>query len=502
VLDSPPIALGTLPRLLGLLACLAALAVPATAAANAPPLRGAATHPLWPDNSAADFTRELDMLKATGANTVRIDIGWATLEENGKGQVNTGYVQKADIFFALAAQRGLKVVVGLFTTPCWASSAPDSLKLGCSAGWWDRGVGYYPPVNMNDFADAAAYVAQRWGDKMAALEVWNEPNYSDWFRSATPGTPAPPATYVAMLKASYARIKQVRPSLPVLGPAMLASDGVFLEALYAAGIKGYFDGLSLRPFSDGRSPYDLTVPAGGISRSYLWGVPTIRNIMVAHGDAAKRMWFTELGWSSCYPGPSAWCITPALQAQYLADAFRIIRDRWDYVESVSVYNLRNKGTDPLDRETQMGLLYRDFTPKPSYYAFRDVIAEMIRQPYPPPPPPPPVPPDQTRPKLSRLKVKIRGARTLVVSWRQSEPARVSLRLERATARAQCKKKCIRWPDKGRLTVKASRRGPHRARLKLPRNQSGRFRLTATARDRAGNRSVPKRVWFRPSKLRR
>ena len=467
-----------------------ALALSGPAAAYAPPVRGAATHPLWSDSSVADFDRELDLLVAAGANSVRIDLSWSTLEPDGKGQFAQWYLQKADTFFAHARARGLRTIVTLFTTPCWASSAPDTIKQGCAGNWWEREVGFYPPINPADFADAAAFVAQRWGDSMSAIEIWNEPNYDFWFRSA-----APAVDYAVLLRAAYPRIKQVKPGLPVLAPSMLLSDGYFLEQLYVQGIKGYFDGLSLRPFSQGRTPYDSAMPAGGISYSYLLGVPWIRSILIAHGDAAKRMWFTELGWSSCAPGTNIWCITQDLQARYVAEAFRIIRDRWDYVQAVTIYNLRNKGTDPLDRESQMGLVHRDFTPKPSYFAFRDVLAEMARQPY--PLPPPVAPADVKRPVLSRLKVLVRrGGRRLVVTYRLSERARVSLRLARAAERRRCRRRCVRWVSLRRPIVRAGQRGKNRRRLSLAGVDPGRYRLTATATDRAGNRSAPKRASFR------
>jgi len=40
-----------------------------------------------------------------------------------------------------------------------------------------------PPQHPADYAKAAAYVAQRWGSKLAALEVWNE------FNNKTSGAP-------------------------------------------------------------------------------------------------------------------------------------------------------------------------------------------------------------------------------------------------------------------------------------------------------------------------
>lgn len=103
---------------------------------------------------------------------------------------------------------------------------------------------------------------------MAALEIWNEPNYFHFFRSSTPA-----ADYAPLLRAAYTSVKRVRPDLPVLGPAMLGSDGDFLDALYSEGIGGHFDGLSLRPFNQGRDPYDS------------WGASRGPRPLLRHGSA-------------------------------------------------------------------------------------------------------------------------------------------------------------------------------------------------------------------------
>jgi len=494
-----------------------------------PPLRGAATHPLWTGSTVEDFDRELDLLAAAGANTVRIDLGWSTLEQEAKGVRAGWYVDKADLFFAHARARGLRPIVTFWSTPCWASSAPEELKQGCSGAWWDRGVHTYPPSDPADLADAAAWVAERWGADMAAIEIWNEPNLRQFFTSADPAR-----DYAAILKAAYARVKQAQPELPVLGPAMVMSDGPFLEALYDEGAGGHFDGLSLRPFNQGRDPYDSSMPSAGRKYSYLLGVPWVREIMVANGDAAKRMWFTELGFSSCAPGTNPWCVTEDVQAAYVADALRIVRDRWDFVESVSVYNLRNKGTNPTDRETQMGLVHRDFAPKPAYWAFRDVLAEPFVAPAPaspgeeaapaeesppalveegPPAPaeerplapaepsgpaaqssPAPVAVDRTPPAFALLSSRaVSRRRSLVITLRVSEPADVYVRLERVVRRPRCRTRCARWIPVGRLRRRPAAAGTSRLRLALRAAGGGRYRVTAYARDRAGNRSMLRRA---------
>jgi hypothetical protein len=171
------------------------------------------------------------------------------------------------------------------------------------------------------------------------------------------------------------------------------------------------------------------------------------------------------------------------------------------VESVSVYNLRNKGLDPVDRETQMGIVWRDFTPKPAYFAFRDVLAELAAHPFPAPPVAQPSSRDRKRPVLSRLRASVqRGGRALRVTYRLSEPSRVSLRLARAARRPGCRRRCRRWIRFRGPSVHSARRGRNRVRLRLKGARPGRYRLSASARDRAGNRSKPRQALFqkRPS----
>ncbi|MEA2497436.1 MAG: polysaccharide biosynthesis protein PslG, partial [Thermoleophilaceae bacterium] len=209
-----------------------------------------------------------------------------------------------------------------------------------------------------------------WGSKMAALEVWNEPNLPNSLNSV-----APAADYARILKAAYPRVKLAAPLLPVLGPAMAFSDGDFLEQLYAQGIQGSFDGLSFHPYNEWRAPTDPWQTEWR-KYSYRTGVEWIHDILAAHGDGLKKLWFTELGWSSCLPGSDRWCVTGNQQAQFIPDSLRIIRDRWDFVDAAVIYNLRDKGTTLTDRESSFGMVKRDFTPKPSWLAFKSVVAEL------------------------------------------------------------------------------------------------------------------------------
>ena len=120
-------------------------ATPASAANDQ--LLGAQSHALWGDSSLADMHREFQLLGDAGANVVRVDLTWSSLETEGRGAYSQWYVDKFEAFLREAEARHIRVVATLWSTPCWASSAPDSLKQGCGGAWWDRGVDRYPPTN-------------------------------------------------------------------------------------------------------------------------------------------------------------------------------------------------------------------------------------------------------------------------------------------------------------------------------------------------------------------
>ena len=104
--------------------------------------------------------------------------------------------------------------------------------------------------------------------------------------------------------------------------------------------------------------------------------------------------------------------------------------------------------------------------------------------------------DTTRPALSRLLVRpatsrLRRRRRPALSWRLSEPGRVTFSVAQLRGR--------RWRTLHRL-VRRGRAGSNTVALRLAfpgrRVRAGRYRIVARAADRAGNRSARRRTRFR------
>jgi hypothetical protein len=330
-------------------------------------LIGVQLHPFFDYQTPATVNRELDLARASGANTIRVDLNWSSLEIDGPTP-EAGYVARMDALVNGARQRGLQVVVTMLSTPCWASTAPERLKQGCRGRWWERGVTGYPPADPTRFGDAAAYVARRWGQHLAAIEVWNEPNYELFLR-----TDEPAREYGRLLRAAYPMVKRERPDLPVLAGSFALADVKFLEQLYEeGGIAGHYDAIAWHPYSHPYSPRARKSRAG-VESSFRDGAAALRKVMHDNGDDKAELWATEAGATTCPSDVDERCVDDETQARWIRDYVELARDM-PWLHALIVYNLRDKGTDPNDVEQGFGLLRRDFTPKPSYGAFRSAVA--------------------------------------------------------------------------------------------------------------------------------
>lgn len=345
-----------------LLSALAALFVAAPAPA-APPVLGVQVHALWSADSHREMLRELDHAAALGVTAVRADVGWSSLQAHGPGTFDAWYVEKLDAFFAAAHERGLGVLVTLNEAPCWASSAPASLRRGCQGEWWGRGVQEFSPRDPRDYGRAARFVTRRYGDRMVALELWNEPNLSGEFRGA--GDKA--RRYAALVRATYPRARAGDPGVPVIVGATSHSDVRFLGRVYAAGIRGRHDGVSIHPYADGREPLSTSAPP---FYEFGAGIESVRALQVLVGQVTP-LWVTEFGYTSCATDR---CVSPAVQAARTAASVRAL-PRFPYLAGAFLYQLRDATTDPDDEEANFGLLTEDFTPRPVYDAFRYAVSE-------------------------------------------------------------------------------------------------------------------------------
>ena len=346
-----------------------ALLAPSTASATE---AGVQAHLLWSDVSLAEIRGELDRAKLAGARHVRVDVGWSTLQPDRRGKLNHAYLARIDRVVREANRRDLSLIFTFWTTPCWASAAPDRLKQDCRGSWWERGVERYPPRRASDYADALALLVRRYRGRVDAWEVWNEPNLDDFLVSNRRA-----ADYARLLRAAYPAAKRAHRGTTVLGGSLATADFRFTQALFRHGVRNRFDAWSIHPYSHDRSPLDAGEPRWR-NTSFVRGIPLVRRVLERNRDA-EPLWLTEVGWSTCtvrnHPDPWENCVSETNQARYLTLAYELMQ-RWGYVDVGIWFNLENTGTNPADRIQNYGLSRIDGSPKPAYSAFVAAAASV------------------------------------------------------------------------------------------------------------------------------
>jgi len=297
--------------------------------------------------SQAQTDKALDLLKADGVESIRILIPWKGVEAS-----NDVWTWSAvDRMVNSANARGISVIGILNSPPDWAM-VPGSPSLGG------------PPADPAEYAEYAGMVATRYAGKVAAYEVWNEPNYYVFWQP-TPDA----AAYTEILKAAYTAIKAADPNAVVVAGGIAATpdsgtqmvDAVrYVTEMYEAGAAGYFDALSFHPYHY----YVKFSQGGGMPSSPLTMVNAIHDVMVANGDGNKKIWATEYGEPSSLGGD-------AVQAAYIEDFLRTWRDL-DYAGPAYIHTVRDYfSLDPI--AASFGVYNADWTPKPA----ADVIELII-----------------------------------------------------------------------------------------------------------------------------
>jgi|GEM_PF-4433870 len=200
--------------------------------------------------------------------------------------------------------------------------------------------------------------------------------------------------YALLLIDSYNAIKKIDPDATVvlggISPKGFEYEKNYLEELYKTpeikqfrDHKGYypFDVVACHPYPE---VFKDPIRASGGLMDVL--DKEIKSVMNAHGDGDKKVWLTEMGWSSSQ-------VSEKRQAQYLTDSYLLCDiitdpanpDNPPYVERYFWFCYRDWG-----KRDWWGLYTEDLSrKKPSYFAFKELGPEQKESVTPTPSPTPP-----------------------------------------------------------------------------------------------------------------
>ncbi len=322
-------------------------------------------HEEQPDKVAS----ELDAAGRTGVGWVRQPFPWSQIEpEQGRYQW-----QPFDRIVELATARGLRIVAVVDTSPPWAR-ADDSITS--------------PPSDPDAYARFVSELTRRYRGKIAAYQVWDEPNIAPHWgpRYASAGE------YVALLKAAYPAIKAADPGALVLAGGLAPttessqwnlSDVAYLQAMYHEGARGWFDSLAMKPYGFWTGPEDRRVDAGvlNFSRAVL-----LREVMERNGDGGRPVWAVEMGWNAPPAGwtgrPSPWgSDAESVQARRTVESVARARSEWPWLTTMMLPALRYPAAAPDDPVRGFALLNDDLSPRATLSALTpNAVDSAMRSP--------------------------------------------------------------------------------------------------------------------------
>jgi hypothetical protein len=268
----------------------------------------------------AEMDRAGAMAQAAGVKWSREEFSWARTEPD-QGEFDFDFY---DVVVDTAHRHGISVY-GLLS-------------------YWSTWTEPYTEKGIDDFCVWARAVVRHFKDRVKHWEVYNEPNIFFWH--------GPKELYPVLLTRCYAAIKEEDPEAEVLGISTAGIDTAFIQRCLDADAP--FDILTIHPYR------------GVLDEGQF--ISQLRS--TAEQVGGRPVWITEMGWSTQIGN-----VSEREQAQLLARCY-LGAVASGACQNVSWYDFRNDGNDPFYNESNFGVLYRDFRPKPAYRALATVCRTL------------------------------------------------------------------------------------------------------------------------------
>ncbi|MFI5935089.1 hypothetical protein [Actinoplanes sp. NPDC051494] len=299
---------------------------------------------------------------------LRLDLNWQGVQPTAGA---TPDFSALDPVVDAAYARGIRVDLILAYSARWANGGKD-------INWF--------PTDDNAWRSIVDSTVRYFGDKVAAYEVWNEPNFTKFGQYADGSVAARRLRYWQLTKMAYERVHANCSDCVVLAGASGAGDAIsatrndnesaqWLDWAYANGYGTYFDAVAHHPYpawNMGRSPSRAECATRwwamfGPADEKCGELAAVRAVMVKRGDSAKKIWGTEFGYPT--EGTEMTIKPNATQIRdHLEEGIRTWR-ALDFTGPLFVYSFQDSPgcTPTTSAECHFGLTTTAGTPKQPIY---------------------------------------------------------------------------------------------------------------------------------------
>ena len=310
-------------------------------------------------------------LAALDAGWVKVQVSWK-LYEPRPGEYDAERFGELDRLVEAAASNGVDLLIGVSKAPEW--SRPTTEEDG-------------PPSDYAQFEAFTRYLATRYTGRVAAYELWNEPN----LRREWNGAPLDPALLVELTRRGAAGIRSVDPAAQIISAAPATTgindgvaavdDRVYLRGMLEAGVAEVVDGVGVDPYGWANPPEASYSDAESVAPShnehpsffYRDTMEQYRALLEEFGAGDWPLWATEFGWGT-FDGmltdqgdpaaPPAGAefmanVTEWEQAEYILGAYELATG-WPWTGPLFLWNLNfAPGIGPAFSESGYSILRQD-----------------------------------------------------------------------------------------------------------------------------------------------
>ena len=283
----------------------------------------------------------LEMLRQSGATSVRDEICWIGVEtKKGEMAVPAG----GDRYFNTALAAGLDPL----------------LILNYGNPFYDKNDSPRSDDARAAFVRYAEYMANHFKGKLYLYEFWNE-----WDIAIGGTTPGTADNYAALLKLVYPALKKIDPDIRLMAGATtpMAITNGWLERVLELGALQFCDAVSIHTYI-----YGAKGPKGSPEQWAAWMQQTQTMIHKYSGGKDVPLYVTEHGWPVQIDKRGR---TPAVSAEYLARLYLLARTM-PWMKGIWWYDFEDDAVKYDYNEANFGIIRPDLTPKPAWYALRDV----------------------------------------------------------------------------------------------------------------------------------
>ena len=202
----------------------------------------------------SQLEHRLDDMQRLGVKWLRVDFSWATIQPHNARNFDFRFHTKV---VDSATKRGMKILATLGYTPAWAR---DPL---CSRAVTpvEESRQKCTPRDASEFARFAHETAWYFQDRIAAWEIWNEPNLTGYWKDPQPDGSiwVNPQSFGRLASMAGDAIHQIRPGVPViaggLAPVFDAHDprgmrqSDFLRAALPHLLPGSVTAIAIHPYT-------------------------------------------------------------------------------------------------------------------------------------------------------------------------------------------------------------------------------------------------------------